>query len=299
MNLKDLASSPQAIKLGMAASLCIPAKISHRLFWWVADLVSRFDPAVYRVVKSNLRHVLEPGVTRQTLEQTARQVLYTTLRGYYDLFRALRWPREEIKTLVEIPEDSQSVLRSMWNRKGGSLLVFAHLGNFDLGGQALAPYLPETQLLTLPDPPPGFQFTNEIRKRAGVQVTPLSSSALRDAIRLLQRGGTVSLAVDRPVSDLDEPVPFFGLPARVPSGHIRLALKTGAVVVVACCVLSPGEKRYIVHLEPPLEMIRTGNREEELRLNMRRVLDVLEANIRRWPEQWQMFVPLWPEPAAA
>jgi lauroyl/myristoyl acyltransferase len=44
-----------------------------------------------------------------------------------------------------------------------------------------------------------------------------------------------------------------------------------------------------------MEMIRTGNREEEVRLNMRRVLDTLEQLIRRWPEQWQMFVPVWPD----
>jgi lauroyl/myristoyl acyltransferase len=47
-------------------------------------------------------------------------------------------------------------------------------------------------------------------------------------------------------------------------------------------------------MEPPLEMLRTGERAEDIRLNMRRVLDALEAIIRRWPEQWQMFVPVWP-----
>jgi hypothetical protein len=29
---------------------------------------------------------------------------------------------------------------------------------------------------------------------------------------------------------------------------------------------------------------------------MRRVLDLMEAVIRRWVWQWQMFVPVWPEP---
>jgi lauroyl/myristoyl acyltransferase len=42
-------------------------------------------------------------------------------------------------------------------------------------------------------------------------------------------------------------------------------------------------------------MIRTGDPAEELQLNMRRVLDMLEEIIRRWPGQWQMFVPVWPE----
>lgn len=50
-----------------------------------------------------------------------------------------------------------------------------------------------------------------------------------------------------------------------------------------------------MRLEPPMELVRTGNREEEVRLNMRRVLDALEGIIGSWPEQWQMFVPVWPE----
>ena len=99
------------------------------------------------------------------------------------------------------------------------------------------------------------------------------------------------------MSDLDYPIPFFGRPARVPSGHVRLALRTGAVVSIAYCVLSPETQRYTAHLEPPMEMIRTGNREEEVRLNMRRILEVLERLIYHQAEQWQMFVPVWPEPA--
>jgi lauroyl/myristoyl acyltransferase len=145
----------------------------------------------------------------------------------------------------------------------------------------------------VPDPPPGFQLLNESRSRSGVTVTPLSSTALRQAIRLLRRGGVVSVAGDRPVSDLDDPVPFFGRPARVPSGHVRLALSTGAAVAVAYCILSPDRQRYVAHLEPPMDLIRTGNREEEIQLNLRQILNALERVIRSWPEQWQMFVPVW------
>jgi KDO2-lipid IV(A) lauroyltransferase len=196
---------------------------------------------------------------------------------------------------VDVPETTIAAARSLWNRKGGAVIVFPHLGSFDLGGHAIAPYLPEMQLFTLPNPPPGFEMLNESRRRTGVSVTPLSSAALRQAIKLLRRGGVVALAGDRPVSDLDEPFPFFGHPARVPSGHVRLALRTGAVVSIGYCALSPETRRYAMYLESPMEMVRTGNRDEEVRLNMQRILTALERIIRRWPEQWQVLVPVWPE----
>ena len=295
IDLKNTVTDPRVMRLAMLLSRYTPERIGHKLSWWAASTVSRLRPAVYRIVESNLGPVLGTLESPKILEQTARKVLYLTLRSYFDLFRALRLPEDKMISLVDVPEATREIARSLWNREGGTVLVFPHMGNFDLGGNAILRFLPEMQLFTLPDPPPGFELLNELRRRSGVAVTPLSTNALRDAIKLLRRGGVVSIAADRPVSDLDEPVPFFGHPARVPSGHIRLALRTGASVALGYCVLSPETKRYTMNLEPPIEMTRTGNRDEDLRLNMERVLSGLETIIRSWPEQWQMFVPVWPD----
>jgi len=235
------------------------------------------------------------GASELVLEQAVRQVFITAIRGYFDLFRALALPGQELSALVDVPETTKANARALWNREGGAVVVFPHLSNFDLGGHAIVRYLPELQLFTLPDPPAGFELINESRRLPGVSVTPLSSGALRQALKLLRRGGVVSVAGDRPVSDLDKPVLFFDRPARVPSGHVRLALKTGAVMAVAYCILSAETGRYTAYLEPPMDLIRTGDLAEEVALNLRQVLDALERAIRRWPEQWQMFVPVWPE----
>jgi lauroyl/myristoyl acyltransferase len=295
INLQNIAVDPRIMRLAILFSQYTPERIGHQLSWWAASTISRFRPAVYRVVQANLGPVLGMIGNNQVLDQMARTVLYLAIRSYFDLFRALRLSEDQMAGLVDLPEETRSIARSLWNREAGTVMVFPHLGNFDLGGHAILPLMPEMQLFTLPDPPPGFQLLNQSRQRGGVKVTPLSTKSLRDAIQLLRRGGVVSIAADRPVSDMDEPFAFFGRPARVPSGHVRLALKTGASMVVGYCVLSPETQRYVMRLEPPMELIRTGNREEEVRLNMRRVLDALEEIIGRWPEQWQMFVPVWPE----
>ena len=295
MNLHQVASSPRTMRLGMLLSQQMPEFVGKRLAWWTAGVVCRFRPAVYRIVRSNLSQVLGAFAEEQALEETVRRVFYSAIRSHYDLYRALRLPQEKLASVIDFPETAQTIARSLWHREGGSVLVFPHLGNFDLAGQAIGTAFPEMQLISLADPPPGFQLANELRQRSGIRITPLSSTALREAIRLLRRGGTVSIAGDRPVSELDEPVSFFGHPARVPSGHVRLALKTGAVIVTGCCFLSPETQRYTMHLDPPLELVRTGNRDEEIQINMRQVIQALEAIIRRWPDQWQMFVPVWPE----
>ena len=294
-DLRHIVSGPRAVRLGMFLGGHVPEGMGRRLSRWGAGLVCRLRPAVYRIVHANLQQVLGPGASREELEQKARQVFYYALRGYFDLFRALHLPVEQLAAQVDLPGETRLAARTLWNREGGAIVVFPHLSNFDLGGHAFLSLLPETQLFTLPDPSPGFQMINESRNREGVAITPLSSAALRQSIRLLRRGGVVAVAGDRPVSDLDEPVPFFGRPAPVPSGHVRLAVKTGAAVAIAYCILSPETNRYTMYLEPAMDLIRTGNQDEEVALNLRRILDALERVISRWAEQWLMFVPVWPE----
>jgi KDO2-lipid IV(A) lauroyltransferase len=224
-----------------------------------------------------------------------RRVFYSFIRSHFDLFHTLRLPQEQVMASVDLSASAQPIVHALRDDPRPFVLVALHLGNFDLAGQTLSAYRPQVQALSLPNPTPGFQFANELRQRSGIEVTPLSPAAIRQAVRRLRLGGTVAIGADRPVSDLDEPVAFFGRPARMPSGHVRLALKTDAVVAVCCCPLLPETQRYTVHVEPFLEMVRTGNRDEEVRINMRRVLDQVEGLIQRWPDQWQMFVPVWPE----
>jgi lauroyl/myristoyl acyltransferase len=295
MSLLRFASNPRTMRAAMFVSRHLPAALAERLFWMVAGFVSRTAPAPFRIVRSNLRQVLGSDTDPHRVNYAARYAIYMLMRSYNDLFRAAQLPEGERSTTVEFPEQSWQVIHTLNSRERGSLLVFPHLGSFDLGGYTTAAYIPDIQVLTLPDPPPGFEMTNELRRRTGATVTPLSPSALRQAIRALRRGGVVSVAGDRPVSDLDEPFLFFGSPARLPSGHVRLALRTDSIVVITYCIFVPQTHHYTMYFDPPLEMIRTGDHEEEVQINMRRVLDSLESVIRKWPEQWQMFVPVWPK----
>jgi KDO2-lipid IV(A) lauroyltransferase len=295
MNLERVISSPRTIDLGLFLSQHTPARLGHAVVWWLSGLVCRLQPHTYHVVRANIRQVLDPDVEPAVLDRTIRQIFYHFLRSYYDLFRALRLPYEELVAEVHVPAPVRRLLTPEGRGNRPLILVMAHIGNFDLAGQVVAHYTADMQVLSLPDPHPGFRSLNTLRERGGARVTPLGPAALRQAIKTLRQGSVVVVGGDRPVSGLDEQVSFFGRPARVPSGHVRLALKTDALVVIVCCALDPETERYVLQYEEPLVMLRTGDREDEVVLNMRRILDSMEAMIRRWIDQWLMFVPVWPE----
>lgn len=295
MTLRSLATHPRTISLGLSLSRYLPGRLAYTLSGWASATISRLQPEVYRILCANLSQALGPDVDPAVVGKTARRVFYYFLRGYYDLFRVLRLGSKELDARVVISDQLLSAFASSVKQGRGMILAMAHIGNFDLGGQLVARYTDKMQVLSLPDPPAGFVSLNAIRQQGGATITPLTPAALRQAIRTLRDGGIVGLGVDRPITPLDDRVPFFGHPAHVPSGPVRLALRTDAQVVVGCCPFDPETGRYLIHVEPPLDMVHTADKEEEVAINMRRVLDLTEKLIRQWADQWMMFVPVWPD----
>jgi lauroyl/myristoyl acyltransferase len=294
MTLTRPVSHPRSLQFALWLSRRTPPPVARRAARWLAGIATFLRPEAVRNLRANLGQVLGPGQD-QDVDRIMQQALANFLHSYYDLFRAWHLSQEQLAALVRVPAWAIDGIRAAGDAGRGVVLVFPHIGSFDLAGQAVSTYLSRVQVLTLPDPTPGFQTLNEMRRRGGAEVTPLSPAALRAAIRNLRQGGAVALGGDRPVSELDRPFAFFGRPARVPSAPVRLALKTGSLVAVMASAWDAKRGEYCLDVEPLLAMERTGEEEADLALNMRRVLDALERIIRRWLDQWHMFVPVWPE----
>ena len=306
--LQRLLSSRLVTGAGMFLSKCMPPFIGYSVAGLIAGLINWLKPDVYRIVHANLRQVVGPEVSEETLHRLVRQVFHNNARNDYDLWHLVGREPETIRAAIHIPPDTRTHLEQALQRGQGVIIVGTHTGNFDLGILALAAHGLEIQVLGLAAPPAGgFDLMDRMRARAGVHLTSISVPALREAIKRLRTGGVVLTGVDRPVDDMEQlvepsPIPggsrrgveFFGRLAPLPTGHVRLALKTDAIIVVASPWRDP-QKGNVMRLSPPLEMVRTGDRDENLRVNLRRVTGWLEEFIRARPEQWAMFVPVWPE----
>jgi KDO2-lipid IV(A) lauroyltransferase len=78
----------------------------------------------------------------------------------------------------------------------------------------------------------------------------------------------------------------------MPAGPATLALRTGATLCTGAVYSGPGRDHRAV-VEEPIDTTRTGS----LRTDVARITQViatrLEGLIRRAPEQWHVFQPLW------
>jgi len=293
--------------VGMFFSKYLPPLIGYAIANIIAGLINWLKPDVYWIVHDNLYQVVGPEVDEKELHRLVHQVFHNNARNNYDLWHLVSRGQEALRTAIHIPPDAWTHIEQARKRGKGAIIVGTHTGNFDLAILTLAAHRPEIQVLGLAAPPAGgFDLMDRMRARAGVHLTSINVQALREAINRLHAGGFVLTGVDRPVGGVEQPVEpsplvggsqrgvqFFGRPAALPTGHVRLALKTDAVILVAGPHRDP-QKGNMVYLSPPLEMVRTSDPDEDLHINLRRVTIWLEEFIRAWPEQWAMFVPVWP-----
>ena len=55
------------------------------------------------------------------------------------------------------------------------------------------------------------------------------------------------------------------------------------------------DQRYHLNISDPIELVNHQDPDEEIRINGEAVLRVIENFIRKTPEQWLMYYPVWPE----
>jgi lauroyl/myristoyl acyltransferase len=237
------------------------------------------------------------GHEDQVLQATRRLFFYSTL-SYYHLFRNLGrgLHPDAYRPPVEMSPEVREHVDAAVSTRRGLFVLGSHMSAFDLCGIAFSQWAPSPpQALSLADPPPGFQFVNRLRSKGRGTLTPISPQTLREAMQRLRDGGIVLTGVDRPVPNANEPVTFFGKTAYLPTGYIRIPLKTDCLVMTMAFRYD-GERYHIV-ANPAMEMVRTGDRERDAQVNVQRVLSQIEGFVRMAPDQWMVFTPVWPKGA--
>jgi KDO2-lipid IV(A) lauroyltransferase len=180
-------------------------------------------------------------------------------------------------------------------RGRGTILITGHLGHWELGGIVLAQRGLPITVVTLPEPGEGLMKWREAgRRRLGIRtiaVGPGHDFAFVEMLRVLRDNGVLAMLVDRPYSGTGMPVKQFGRPTQYSTAAAMLAHHTGASVIPAFVLGQPGG-RYRAIACPPVGMA-AGDLRETLPVNVQQIADLFESLIRRNPEQWFNYVPLF------
>lgn len=294
MKLTKLINSSFGIATALLLSKLLPPPVAYRLVGPIAGIISKQKNLdIIKTVRCNQWVIHDQKLDSKQLDTCVYQVFKFHLSSLYDFYHNVNHP-ERIDKKVTFSPDLIELIEQHKGSDRGLLLLSPHLSNFDLAGIAMVRNLTKYTILSYPKPPSGYYWQNKIREGSGVEVLPMSQVNLRLVGERLRSGGVVITGIDRPMEASNYPTIFFNHPAMLPVTPIRLALKYNAQVAVCIC-LHIKNGMYTITSTQPFEMERNPNLALELTSNTERVLRIAEEYIRRYPEQWAMFYPVWPQ----
>ena len=162
-------------------------------------------------------------------------------------------PRLWLGAPVPVQWQGDAVVEQAYASGKGVLFLTPHLGCFEITAQALASrfsaqYGPLT-VLYRPARQAGLaQVMETARDRPGLQAVPTTLAGVRQMIKALRSGHAVGLLPDQvPPEGMGHWAPFFGKPAYTMTLAARLALQTGAEVVLIWGERLPWGRGYRLH----------------------------------------------------
>jgi KDO2-lipid IV(A) lauroyltransferase len=132
------------------------------------------------------------------------------------------------------------------------------------------------------------ELAARFRRRSGAELI-VKRQAVRDVIAALRRGRMVGVLLDQNATRAEGVfVPFFGVPASTSKGLALLALRTGAPVLPVF-LRRESDGRHCMEVGPPVP----PPPDSDVVAYTARFNQVLEATIRRAPEQWLWMHARW------
>jgi KDO2-lipid IV(A) lauroyltransferase len=176
----------------------------------------------------------------------------------------------------------------------GVLVLTGHLGAWELSSfyHSLMG-MPMGMVIRRLDNPLVDGLVNRIRCLHGNRVIHKDDFA-RGLIASMRAGETVGILMD---TNMTPPqgvfVPYFGVLACTASGMARMAARTGAAVLPGFLLWEQSEKKYVLHFGKELEVVHTGDSEQDALVNTATFTAAIEAYVRRYPEQWLWLHRRW------
>lgn len=294
LSLNEIVNSEIGPRLGLFLGRVLSQRgIYNVADWLAARFTGRENTPLYRAIRSNQAVIRDLPYEAPELHQAVGEVLRNAARGYADWFQSMNEDRET--QLARVSVDDHILASAFEASQAGHGVIYAgaHMSSFNMFLMALGLLNVDIQVLSYARVRGSYRTDNAFRERFGIRITPVSVRSLREAFRRLRQKGFVLTGVDRP--DLGgEPLTFFGRKVRLPVGHARLAVRTGAYVIAGVCH-SLGGGCYHVTAPSIIKPKITGDEHRDSMRLAQQVIEILEGYIRKQPSEWLMFLPVWPQ----
>jgi len=252
---------------------------------------SQKNSKLIQSVRANQWVIRDKQISPEQLDIAVKKVFRHAAHCYYDFYGNIG-NLDRLANLLDFTPQVEALIQRSHLGEEGAMVVGPHLSNFDLVMLAIAHKGFQAQGISPEQPPGGYEIQNRIRESTGLNITPASSRSLQQAIQRMRAGGTVFTGVDRPIPGEKHKPDFCGFPSNLPTGAIRLAIKAEVPVIVVSSWMSANGK-YQLDVSEPIPMQKYNSRANSIKKNTESVLEIIGQAIRKLPDQWLMYYPVW------
>jgi KDO2-lipid IV(A) lauroyltransferase len=264
--------------------------LPEKMAAWMAAGLGRVAGSVVRIRRPDVdRHLALafPEMDARARRRVARASYVHLAREAVVLFRLGGWSRERLLERTSVT-GLEAVMRGL-DEAGGALLLTGHIGNWEVGGAALAARGVPIDVVAKGMANVRFEDALfRIREDFGMRVVRMSD-APRTVLRSLRAGRLVAIVGDQNAHRNGVFVPFFGVLAATARGPATFALRTGVPVFLSFVIRRPGwGQAYDIWIEE-LRVERSGDLEQDVLSFTSAYMAAVEDAARRHPEQyfWQ------------
>ncbi len=254
----------------------------------IASALTRFLYALLsrlqKTAEINLR-IAFPDWSEAQLKSVIRGMLRNLGWMAAEFARFPKYTKQNIDQIIVL--DGHENFLEGQRRGKGVLYLTGHFGAWELSSFAHALYGFPLHYMARPIENRRIDaLVNGYRGLSGNQPIFKNESA-RVTLKVLKDAGTIGILADQNTMPSEAVfVDFFGKVASTTTGIARLALHTGAAVVPGYAVWDERLGKYRLRFDPAVELVRTGDTEQDILENTQNFAKVLEDIIRKYPDQW-------------
>lgn len=282
----------------LRAFIFLVPRLPHRLLVLITSAVARLTFAILWKYRKLMEENVSMAMSDQFLPVKRRKTVVRMawrnfVWGLYETACALYTSTDTICASVAI--EGEEYLKRALEKGKGVIALGAHLGNFTMIGPRLAAAgYPFSILVKHPPDQRLARLIDDYRAKVGVKTISAKPrrQAARQILGALKRNEVVLVLPDVFKSGSVN-AQFLGSAVYVRRGPVTLALRAGAAVV-PMFVTRDAEDRLTLRISSEIDLVKTGDLQEDVAANLALFIRHLEGMVRRYPDQWCRLSPQGP-----
>jgi len=272
---------------------CLPFHVAFRVGEFIGWLLYICDRPHRRVGMMNLALAF-PDKSEADRRAILRESLLNLGRLMAEFCHLRTLTKETITERVRLADPEYWQALASKCQETGALILTGHFGNWELSGYTHAYYGFPLHIVhrRLRNPLIDNLIVQE-RERCGNKVIRKTTAGI-EVFRALKQKAFVVVALDQNASGrMGVFVPFFSRLASTSSGLAGLALASGVPVIPAFLVREHGSWHHRLEVLPPVEPIRTGHQETDVRETTAKFTAVFQQIVEQYPDHWLWIHKRW------